>query len=43
MPFKEYNQDQLFLFPPSLHEFLPQGHLAHVINEVVHALALKGL
>jgi transposase len=36
--FKEYNQDQLFLLPPSLHEFLPEGHLAHVINEVVNEL-----
>jgi transposase len=41
--FKEYNQDQLFLLPPSLHEFLPEGHLAHVINEVVHELDLREL
>jgi len=41
--FKEYNQDQLFLLPPSLHEFLPEGHLAHVINEVVNELDLRGL
>jgi transposase len=41
--FKEYNQDQLFLLPLSLHEFLPEGHLAHVINEVVHELDLRGL
>lgn len=43
MSFKEYNQDQLFLLPPSLHEFLPEGHLAHVINEVVNELDLRGL
>jgi len=41
--FKEYNQDQLFLLPPSLHEFLPTDHLAHVINEVVHELDLREL
>jgi transposase len=41
--FKEYNQDQLFLLPPSLHEFLPPDHLAHVINEVVHELDLREL
>jgi len=41
--FKEYNQDQLFLFPPSLHEFLPEDHLARVVNEVVHELDLRGL
>ena len=43
MSFKEYNQDQLFLLPPSLHEFLPDGHLARVINEVVNELDLRGL
>jgi len=43
MPFKEYNQDQVFLLPPSLHEFLPEGHLAHVINEVVNELDLREL
>jgi transposase len=41
--FKEYNQDQLFLFPPSLHEFLPEGHLARVINDIVEELDLRGL
>jgi len=41
--FKEYNQDQLFLLPPSLHEFLPTDHLAHVINEVVQELDLREL
>jgi transposase len=41
MPFKEYNQDQLFLFPVSLHDFLPKGHLARVINEVVNGLNLR--
>lgn len=43
MSFKENNQDQLFLLPPSLHEFLPADHLAHVINEVVHELDLREL
>jgi hypothetical protein len=36
MSFKEYNQDQPFLLPPSLHDFLPKGHLAHIINDVVN-------
>ena len=43
MSFKEYNEDQLFLLPPSLHEFLPEGHLARVINEVVDELDLTEL
>jgi len=33
--FKEYNQDELFLVPPSLHDFLPEGPLARVIHELV--------
>lgn len=43
LPFKAYNQDQLFLLPPSLHEFLPAGHLARVINEVINELDLEEL
>lgn len=43
MSFKEYNQDQPFLLPPTLHDFLPEGHLAHVINEVINELDLEGL
>lgn len=43
MSFKEYNQEQAFLLPPSLHDFLPNGHLAHVINEVVNELTLEEL
>lgn len=43
MSFKEYNQDQLFLLPPSLHDFLPEGHLVRVINEVVNVLNLEDL
>jgi transposase len=43
VPFKTYNQDQLFLLPLSLHEFLPDGHLARVINEVVNELDLRKL
>ena len=43
MSFKEYNQDQFFLLPPSLHEFLPEGHLACVINDIVNELDLREL
>ncbi len=43
MSFKEYNQDQPFLLPLSLHDFLSDGHLARVINEVVNELDLRGL
>jgi transposase len=40
MLFKEYDQGQTFLLPPSLDEFVGEGHLARVINEVVNSLAL---
>lgn len=43
MPFKDYDQEQQFLLPPSLHDFLPEGHLARVINEVVKELDLRKL
>ncbi|MGB9834820.1 MAG: transposase [bacterium] len=43
MPFKDYDQEQQFLLPPFLHDFLPEGHLAKVINEVVNELDLSEL
>jgi transposase len=43
VPFKEYSQDQMFLFPPSLDDFLPKDHMARVINEVVDELDLREL
>lgn len=43
MSFKEYNQEQPFLLPLSLHDFLPEGHLSCVVNEVVNELTLQEL
>jgi transposase len=43
MSFKEYNQDQPFLLPLSLHDFLVEGHLARVINAVVNELDIGEL
>lgn len=43
MSFKEYNQDQPFLLPLSLHEFVSDDHLAKVINEVVGVMDLDRL
>jgi transposase len=39
--FKPYDQDQLFLLPPSLREWLPGNHLAHFISDVVDELDLR--
>jgi transposase len=42
--FKPYDPDQLFLLPPALREWLPEGHLAQFISDVVdHALDLTPL
>ena len=41
--FKEYRQDQNFLLPPSLDEFVPEGHEVRIINEVVDTLDLSPL
>jgi transposase len=39
--FKSYDQDQLFLLPPSLREWLPGNHLAHFISDVVDELDMQ--
>lgn len=33
--FRSYDQDQAFLMPPSLRDWLPAGHLAHFVSELV--------
>jgi transposase len=38
--FKPYNPDQLFLLPPALRDWLPEGHMALFISDVVEALDL---
>jgi len=40
MTFKPYDQDQPFLLPPSLREWLPGNHLAYFISDVVDELSL---
>jgi len=36
--FKPVNNDQLYLLPPSVEDFIPTAHLARVINEVVETI-----
>jgi len=38
--FKPYDPDQLFLLPPALRDWLPEGHLALFVSDVVDALDL---
>lgn len=35
--------DQILLFPPSLHDWLPEGHLARFLVDVVSALDLSDI
>lgn len=42
--FREYNQSQSFLLPPSLDDWLPEGHEARFISDVVeHLLDLSAI
>jgi len=41
--FKEYDQEQRFLLPLSVEDFVGEDHLARVINEVVNRLDLTAL
>jgi transposase len=41
--FKPCNRDQMFLLPPSLHDWLPPNHLAYFIIEVVEKLDLSAI
>jgi len=41
--FKPYNPDQLFLLPPALRDWLPEGHLALFISDVVDELDLSAI
>jgi len=41
--FRSYDQDQPFLLPPSLQDFVDEGHPAHLINDLVEQLDLTDL
>ena len=41
--FKPINNAQLFLLPPSIEDFIPTGHLARVINEVVETIDVSSI
>jgi transposase len=38
--FKPYNPDQLYLLPPALRDWLPEGHVALFLSDVVDTLEL---
>lgn len=39
--FRPYDQDQDYLLPPSIRDWLPDDHLAHFISDIVDALDLS--
>ena len=39
--FKEYNQDQMWLFPPSLAELIPENHIVRTVNTAINGMNLK--
>lgn len=41
--FKEYNQQQNWLFPPSIEEMIPQDHPVRIVNGVIEHLDLQPL
>ncbi len=41
--YKPWNPEQAFLLPPSPLEWLPEGHLAHFILDVVSELDLTAI
>jgi transposase len=41
--FKPYNPDQLYLLPPAIRDWLPEGHLALFISDVVDTLDLEAI
>ena len=39
--YRPYDPDQLFLLPPALQDWVPEGHLAHFLSDVVDELDLN--
>ena len=41
--YRPYEPDQILLFPPSLQDWLPEGHLARFVCDVVDELDLSAI
>ena len=41
--FKDYNQKQTFLLPPSVEEFVPVEHPARIISDVIDTIDLNSI
>src|SRR5437867_424057 len=42
-PFRPYNPEQMLLMPPALGDWLPEGHLARFVGDLVHTLDLSAI
>ncbi len=42
-PYLPYQPDQILLMPPSMREWLPEGHLAYFVSDVIDGLDLTGI
>ncbi|MCL4478227.1 MAG: transposase [Deltaproteobacteria bacterium] len=41
--FKPYRKEQLYLLPPSIEDFVPEGHMAKFVYETVQGLDTTGI
>lgn len=41
--YRPFDPEQMFLLPPSIKDWLPTGHLAHFISDVIEDLDLSGI
>ena len=39
--FRAYQPDQILLMPPKVRDWVPEGHLAHQVSDVVDSLDLS--
>lgn len=41
--FRPFDRDQMLLMPPSLHEWVPEDHLARFVGDLVETLDLEAI
>lgn len=41
--FKDYTQDQCYLFPPNLNELIPENHMVRVVSDFIEKLDISSI
>jgi len=41
--FKKYDQNQQFLFPLCLESFIPEDHIARILNDIIEGIDITGI